>query len=70
MIGRSARLGAGGSLAIDDRYIERRDAGDLPYTTFVKEFLVPNRPVIVSNAASHWRALQMWTPDYAEVRKG
>ena len=64
MIDENARRVAGRLYSSNDRSIERRDAVDLPHASFVDEFVIPNRPVIVSNAAAHWRALETWTPDY------
>jgi hypothetical protein len=52
------------------RAIERRSARDLPYEIFLKEYLEPNRPVIISDAAPHWNAMRSWTPEFFKHRYG
>jgi hypothetical protein len=52
------------------RAIERRSAADLPYELFLKEYLEPNRPVIVSDAAPQWNAMRAWTPEFFKSRYG
>jgi hypothetical protein len=48
--------------------IERRSAADLPYERFLKEYLEPNRPVIISGAAPQWNAMRTWTPEFFKTR--
>jgi hypothetical protein len=43
---------------------ERRNAADLPYDLFLKEYLAKNRPVIIENAVPQWAALRDWTPEF------
>ncbi|MFT4114987.1 cupin-like domain-containing protein [Silvibacterium sp.] len=50
--------------------IERRSSADLPYERFLKEYLEPNRPVIISNAAPQWNAMRTWTPEFFKSRYG
>lgn len=45
-------------------------ASDLPYATFVTEYLRKNRPVVVDEAAPHWPAMSRWTPDYFRDKFG
>jgi hypothetical protein len=52
------------------RTIERRSSAELPYEKFLKEYLEPNRPVIVSGAAPQWNAMRTWTPEYFKTRFG
>jgi hypothetical protein len=52
------------------RSIERRSAADLPYERFLKEYLEPNRPVIISGAAPQWNAMRTWTPEFFKSRFG
>jgi Cupin-like domain len=52
------------------RAIERRSARDLPYEQFVKEYLDPNRPVIISGVAPQWNAMRTWTPEFFKSRFG
>lgn len=42
--------------------IERREK--LGYGEFVREYLKPNRPVIVANALNQWKANGTWTPRF------
>jgi histone arginine demethylase JMJD6 len=42
---------------------------DLPsYQEFAHEFLFPHKPVIITGALSHWKALSTWTPAYFAQR--
>lgn len=50
--------------------IDRRSAADLPYEQFLKEYLEPNRPVIVSGASPQWNAMRAWTPEFFKSRFG
>jgi hypothetical protein len=52
------------------RPIERRSAADLPYELFLKEYLEPNRPVIISGVAPQWNAMRTWTPEFFRERYG
>jgi len=46
--------------------IERRK--DLSYDEFVRDFLNPNRPVIITDAIQKWRALSRWTSEFFKTR--
>jgi hypothetical protein len=50
--------------------IDRRSSADLPYDLFLKEYLEPNRPVIIENAAPQWNAMRAWTPAFFKSRFG
>jgi len=42
--------------------IDRRHR--LPYEEFAREYLFPNKPVILTGALESWAALVNWTPEY------
>jgi len=42
--------------------IERR--ANLSYEQFAREYLWPNKPVIVIDAMRNWKAVKRWTPDF------
>lgn len=48
--------------------LEARDASDLPYDVFVRDYIVGARPVIVRGAAARWPALRKWTPQFFKER--
>ncbi len=48
--------------------IERR--ANLSRWDFVREYLVPNRPVIVTDALATWPAATRWTPEFLRARFG
>jgi hypothetical protein len=50
--------------------VERRAAADLPYATFLKDYVGQNRPVVVSGAASAWPAVSKWKPEFFKDRFG
>lgn len=50
--------------------IDRRSSADLPYDRFLKEYLEPNCPVVVENAAPQWNAMRSWTPEFFKSRFG
>eukprot|EP00897_Mesotaenium_endlicherianum_P007628 jgi/Mesen1/6894/ME000353S05918 len=41
-----------------------RVSGPLDPLQFYREYVAPNRPVIVENAIDHWPALKLWTNEY------
>ncbi len=45
-----------------DGKIERRSG--LTYEEFEREYLMPLRPVILTDATKKWKALHTWTPDF------
>jgi hypothetical protein len=44
--------------------LERRSADDLPYASFVRDYVARNRPVVVENAMRGCPALHKWTPEF------
>lgn len=48
--------------AMSNRPIDVREK--LSPREFVQEYIVPNKPVIVSDALDTWRARELWTPEY------
>lgn len=50
--------------------VERRDAADLPYETYLSEYVDQNKPVVVRNAAAAWPALRKWTLDFFKEKHG
>lgn len=44
--------------------IDRIAASDLTVDDFTARYEVPNKPVVVTKAVEHWKALQQWCPDY------
>jgi len=46
------------------RSIEERQAQDLPYDVFWRDYVQGKRPLIVRGAVSDWPALSKWTPEY------
>jgi hypothetical protein len=69
-----SQLLATGAVAADSprriQPIERRNAATLPYQAFLDEFVVTNRPVIISDAVPEWNALHTWTPQFFKDRFG
>jgi hypothetical protein len=41
-----------------------RLARDLPYETFLRDHVVPRRPVLIRGAVAQWPALTKWTPEF------
>jgi hypothetical protein len=48
--------------------IDRRN--QLPYEEFAREYLFPNKPIIISGALDGWRAFAQWTPEYFKSKYG
>jgi hypothetical protein len=48
--------------ATTDAEIDRRRG--LPHREFVRQYLRPQKPVIIEDAISHWPALGTWTPEF------
>ena len=42
----------------------------LPYREFVQQYLLPRRPVILTDAISQWTAVSRWTPEYLKDKIG
>jgi hypothetical protein len=42
--------------------VERRS--NLSHEEFRREYLVPNKPVVVTDAIRQWKALSRWTPEF------
>ena len=51
-----------------DTAIERRH--NLGYDEFMREYLIPRKPVIVTGALTGWKALERWTPEFFKSRYG
>ena len=52
----------------DSSGIERRH--DLAYDEFMRCYLIPRKPVIVTGALTGWKALSDWTPEFFKRRYG
>ena len=48
--------------------IERRHG--LTYDDFMKNYLIPRKPVIVTGVLTGWKALTRWTPEFFKTRYG
>ena len=48
--------------------IDRRS--ELSYDEFVSEYLMPQKPVIISDGFKEWPALRKWTPDFFKSNFG
>lgn len=48
--------------------IERRN--NPSYSEFVREFLFPRKPVVITGALRHWNALSRWTPEFFQQHYG
>ena len=44
--------------------------GELDRETFQREYLEPERPVVLQNLACDWPALRKWTPEYLGAKHG
>lgn len=44
--------------------VEEWSASALPYREFLSRFVWANKPVVITNVAPQWPALQKWTPDF------
>ncbi|MBV8907083.1 MAG: cupin-like domain-containing protein, partial [Acidobacteriia bacterium] len=50
--------------------LERRSARELSYRQFLNGYVMQNRPVIITDLARDWRALETWTPEFFKSRFG
>jgi hypothetical protein len=41
-----------------------------PYAEFVRDYLKPNRPVVIGGALTEWKAFGTWTPQFFKERYG
>src|SRR5262245_18104560 len=48
--------------------IDRR--AKLSYEDFAREYMYPCKPVIMTGALDHWRAMQRWTPEFFKSEFG
>ena len=55
------------AVAANSRIDRRRG---LSHRDFVREYLRPQRPVILTDAIDHWPALGHWTPQYFRTAFG
>lgn len=46
------------------REIEKLSSTELPYERFLREYVVPNKPVVIKDATPGWSALREWTPEF------
>ncbi len=51
-----------------DNAIDRRSG--MRHEDFILQYLLPLRPVIITDAIRHWPALGRWTPDFFKVNHG
>src|ERR1700722_11392250 len=51
-------------------HIERRKASDLPYETFLRDYVRMNRPVVIEQSVPQWKAIIEWTPSFFAERFG
>ena len=42
----------------------------LSHRDFVRKYVMPMRPVVLTDATAHWRALHLWTPEFFRDRHG
>ena len=50
--------------------VPKIDARELPYDKFLRDYVAPNRPVVIKNAAPGWGALGSWTPEFFKTNFG
>jgi hypothetical protein len=50
--------------------VPKINARDLPYEVFLRDYVATNRPVVITDAAPGWGALQSWTPEYFKDKYG
>ena len=43
---------------------------NLPYAEFERDYLAPNKPVILTGCMEHWTALSKWSPDFFKREYG
>jgi histone arginine demethylase JMJD6 len=48
--------------------VDRREG--LPYDAFVRDYLEPQRPVLIKHAFPQWKALGKWTPEFFRREHG
>lgn len=48
--------------------IDRRN--NLSLSEFIEEYAIPQKPVVLTNAAKHWPAMQKWTFDFLRENYG
>jgi hypothetical protein len=42
----------------------------LSHPEFIRRYVMPMRPVVLTDATAHWRALGLWTPEFFRDRHG
>ncbi|XP_022340537.2 bifunctional peptidase and (3S)-lysyl hydroxylase Jmjd7-like isoform X2 [Crassostrea virginica] len=55
--------------AVEQLALEARESPPSALT-FYREYVSPNKPVVVQNGLQHWLALKKWTPGYLRERIG
>jgi hypothetical protein len=48
--------------------VEERQARDLPYERFLREYVIPRKPLLIHGAVDAWPALSKWTPQFFKDR--
>jgi hypothetical protein len=66
-VGVATMTTSGGSTIVQ---VPKINARDLPYSVFLKEYVAKNIPVVITDAAQGWRALETWTPEYFKAQYG
>jgi hypothetical protein len=66
-IGASPKKTSDGSTIVP---VPKINARDLPYSVFLKEYVAKNIPVVITDAAPGWHALETWTPEYFKAQYG
>jgi hypothetical protein len=59
---------AGKRVTAESLPIEERQAADLPYDVFLRDYVAARRPLILRNATPAWPAMRKWTPEYFKQR--
>ena len=50
--------------------VPKINARDLPYESFLQNYVATNQPVVVQDAAPGWGALRSWTPEFFKANFG
>jgi hypothetical protein len=50
--------------------LERRNAADLSYEAFFRDYIEKNKPVVLEDVVPEWPALGKWTPTYFKTEFG
>jgi len=58
----------GPEIEYPDAQIDKRE--NLSRKEFLNEYVLKNRPVVIKDAAKHWKALSKWSPDFFREKYG